>query len=90
MTSWLDNLVLLAGAPLASTPASIATENNTFYAKSLTTPSDQPMSQEAIAALASWMSAEGWYTETVRNLLVLFSIIYVLVEGWMGRTGSSS
>ncbi|KAI0728987.1 berberine and berberine like-domain-containing protein, partial [Fomitopsis betulina] len=64
VTSWLDNLVLLAGAPLASTPASVATENNTFYAKSLTTPSDQPMSQEAIAALASWMSVEGWYTET--------------------------
>ncbi|KAH9840539.1 uncharacterized protein C8Q71DRAFT_888993 [Rhodofomes roseus] len=64
VTSWLDNLVLLAGGPIASTPQSRASENNTFYAKSLTTPSDQPMSEEAITALASWMSVEGWYTPT--------------------------
>ncbi|EPS97931.1 hypothetical protein FOMPIDRAFT_55287 [Fomitopsis schrenkii] len=64
VTSWLENLVLLAGGPLASMPTSVATENNTFYAKSLTTPSDQPMSHEAIATLASWMSVEGWYTDT--------------------------
>ncbi|KAH9917721.1 uncharacterized protein B0H18DRAFT_1200507 [Fomitopsis serialis] len=64
VTSWLDNLVLLAGSAIASTPQSIAAENNTFYAKSLTTPSDAPMSQEAITALASWMSVEGWYTDT--------------------------
>ncbi|KAH9917720.1 uncharacterized protein B0H18DRAFT_1033526 [Fomitopsis serialis] len=65
VTSWLENLVLLAGTPLASnTPTLLATDHDTFYTKSLTTPSDTPMSQEAIAALASWMSTEGWYTNT--------------------------
>ena len=44
---------------------SIATDINTFYAKSLTTPSNESMSTEAITALANWLSVEGWYTTTV-------------------------
>lgn len=66
VTSWLENLRILGeGVPLESTPMSIATDNNTFYAKSLTTPSNESMSTEAITALANWLSVEGWYTTTV-------------------------
>ncbi|KAH9840540.1 uncharacterized protein C8Q71DRAFT_739894 [Rhodofomes roseus] len=64
VTSWLENLALLAGTPLATTPAFLATDHDTFYSKSLTTPSDTPMSQEAIVALANLMSTEGWNTST--------------------------
>ncbi|KAH9917719.1 uncharacterized protein B0H18DRAFT_1123430 [Fomitopsis serialis] len=66
VTTWLENMELLAGpgVPLASTPTSIAANHDSHYTKSLTTPSDMPMSQEAITALASWMSAEGWRTKT--------------------------
>ena len=72
VTSWLDNLRILGeGVPLESTPMSIATDNNTFYAKSLTTPSNESMSTEAITALANWLSVEGSYTTTVCHIGLL-------------------
>ena len=74
VTTWLGNLQLLAGSTLASTLAStgLASDHDTFYTKSLMTPSDAPMSQEAIAAFASWMSVEGWNTSTVRVFPLTF------------------
>ncbi|KAH9840541.1 uncharacterized protein C8Q71DRAFT_412158 [Rhodofomes roseus] len=65
-TTWIENMELLAGpgVPLASTPSRKAANHDTHYTKSLTTPSDAPMPREAIAALASWMSSEGWKTTT--------------------------
>lgn len=70
-TTWLEHLSLLAGpdstGQVASTSASVEANHNTRYTKSLTTPSDVPMPYEAIATLASWMSIEGWRTETVRR-----------------------
>lgn len=67
-TNWLDNQVLLAGTTLASAMPStgLAVDHDTFYTKSLMTPSDKPMSFEAITAFANWMSVEGWNTTTVR------------------------
>ncbi|KZT64704.1 Glucooligosaccharide oxidase [Daedalea quercina L-15889] len=67
-TSWLEHLELLAGpastGEIASTEASIAANHDTVYTKSLTTPSYPPMPEEAIVALARWMSVEGWSTNT--------------------------
>ncbi|KZT64703.1 Glucooligosaccharide oxidase [Daedalea quercina L-15889] len=64
VTSWLENQELLAGTTLASTDPStgLAVDHDTFYTKSLTTPLDTPMSLDAITALATWMSVEGWNT----------------------------
>lgn len=67
VTSWLWNLELLGNGSIVSTPESTAAEHNTFYTKSLTTPSDVPMPDEAIAAFVRWLSVEGWYTDTVRD-----------------------
>lgn len=66
-TNWLDNQILLAGTTLASTMPStgLAVDRDTFYTKSLMTPSDKLMSLDAITALANWMSVEGWNTTTV-------------------------
>ncbi|EPT01474.1 hypothetical protein FOMPIDRAFT_90148 [Fomitopsis schrenkii] len=64
VTTWLQNLLFFSGGPLASTPESIALNNNTFYAKSLTTPSDEAMPDAAITAMARWLAVEGWYTST--------------------------
>ena len=71
VTSWLGNLELLGNGSIASTPESTAAEHNTFYTKSLTTPSDVPMPEEAIAAFVRWLSVEGWYTNTVRGPIVM-------------------
>ena len=62
----MENLLFFSGGPLASTPESVALDNNTFYAKSLMTPSDEPMPMAAITAMANWLSVEGWHTSTVR------------------------
>ena len=61
--------MLLGNGNITSTPESRALDNNTFYTKSITTPSDTPLSDEAITAFANWLSVEGWYTDTVRNVL---------------------
>ena len=61
--------MLLGNGNITSTPESRASDSNTFYTKSITTPSDTPLSDEAITAFASWLSVEGWYTDTVRNAL---------------------
>ena len=52
---------------MASTDPStgLAVDMDTFYTKSLMTPSNKLMSSEAISALTSWMSSEGWNTTTV-------------------------
>lgn len=81
-TTWPEHLALLAGpdstGQVASTKASIENNHNTRYTKSLTTPSDVPMAYEAIAALASWMSIEGWKTATVSTEAVPASWIWLM------------
>ncbi|EPT01476.1 hypothetical protein FOMPIDRAFT_90150 [Fomitopsis schrenkii] len=78
VTSWLQNLQLFSSGPLASTPESVALDNNTFYAKSLMTPSNEALPDEAITALARWLSVEGWYTTTAGW--------YVQLQLWGGAT----
>lgn len=89
VTSWLHNLLFFSGGPLASTPESVALDHDTFYAKSLTTPSDEPIPAEAITAMASWLSFEGWYTTTVRSYLYAMTTACSLCLS-TGRTGSCS
>ncbi|KZT64087.1 Glucooligosaccharide oxidase [Daedalea quercina L-15889] len=55
-TTWIEHLKLLADGPPRL--------NDTFYAKSLMTPSNVTMSQEAITAFVTQMSTEGWDTST--------------------------
>ena len=78
-TDWLENQVLLAGTTLASTDPStgLAVDMDTFYTKSLMTPSNKLMSSEAISALTSWMSSEGWNTTTVGVQLQLIFCIFI-------------
>lgn len=60
--TWLESLESLAGSDTLSTSA--PDETDTFYAKSLMTPENSPMSAAAINAFASYLTHQGYTSNT--------------------------
>ncbi|EGG05209.1 uncharacterized protein MELLADRAFT_25025, partial [Melampsora larici-populina 98AG31] len=62
-TDWLTSLELLAAPqPLTPTAASLQSNTDTFYAKSLVTPQAQPATNESIKALSNYFFNQGMST----------------------------
>ena len=61
--TYIDSVRVLSGTPLNT--ASASDETDTFYAKSLITPSGTPMSAAAISAYVNYLATTGFDSSTV-------------------------
>ena len=68
--SYIDSVKVLAQGDPVNTNTRPDTKD-TFYAKSLMTTQDSPMSNDALLAFAKYLSKEGWATKTVGSLGIL-------------------
>lgn len=75
--SYIDSVVTLA-SPQGLNTSAAPDESDTFYTKSLMTPSAVPMSAAAIEAFATYMTTEGFSSTTVSLADHRFSDLYCL------------
>jgi hypothetical protein len=65
--SYINSVAVLA-APMALNTSSAPDDPNTFYTKSLMTPSGVPMSNAAITSFVTYMANKGFSSDTVSGL----------------------
>jgi len=81
--TYMDSVKVLAQGDPVDTNTRPDTKD-TFYAKSVMTTQDSPMSSDALLAFAEYLSNEGWATKTVRpcRTSILWPNFRILLQNW--------
>jgi hypothetical protein len=62
---------LAANQSLSTKGQNLSAEHDTFYVKSLVTPSDAPMSTGSLSTFADYLANEGFESDTARKLTIV-------------------